>query len=185
VASIQWADLSEDKYGVSLLNRSKYGHDVKGNIIRLSLLRSPTWPDETADRGKHVIAYALYPHQGSWREGESVRRGYEYNHPPIAVLTGTHAGQLPAEHSFLQLAPSNLVLTALKAAEDTPDAWIVRWYESQGEKAVAKLTLPRAPTKVVNSNFLEDDFEELAAPNRTISIETAGNSIQTVKVYYK
>ncbi|MCP3938422.1 MAG: hypothetical protein GY708_23995 [Actinomycetia bacterium] len=56
-------DLSEDGFGVALLNDRKYGHDVSGNVIRLSLLRSPTWPDpgvvvsavKTADDGQGTI----------------------------------------------------------------------------------------------------------------------------------
>src|SRR5699024_7862502 len=35
----QWADLSEGGYGVSLLNDSKYGYDIKDHVMRLSLLK--------------------------------------------------------------------------------------------------------------------------------------------------
>src|SRR5699024_2578924 len=62
VSGQRWADLSEGNYGVSLLNDSKYGYDIKGNIMRLSLLRSPKWPDEHADIAHHAFTYSLYPH---------------------------------------------------------------------------------------------------------------------------
>ena len=78
VSAQRWADLSQDDYGISLLNRAKYGYDIKGNTIRLSLLRSPVWPDPTADRGKHTMEYALYPHAGRWQAARTVRRGYEF-----------------------------------------------------------------------------------------------------------
>ncbi len=95
VPARSWADLSQADYGVSLLNNSKYGYDIKGNVIRLSLLRSPKSPDPTADRGKHSIEFALYPHKGTWRDAKTVRKGYEFNNPLIAVMTDVHKGVRP------------------------------------------------------------------------------------------
>jgi len=68
VPAIHWADISDDKHGFSLLNDCKYGYDAKGNVLRLSLLRSPEWPDPHADEGHHEFTYSLYPHAGTWRE---------------------------------------------------------------------------------------------------------------------
>jgi alpha-mannosidase len=65
----KWVDLSEGDYGVSLLNDCKYGHDVQGNVIRLTLLRGPTYPDPDADQGEHHFTYSLLPHRGDWRAG--------------------------------------------------------------------------------------------------------------------
>lgn len=47
----KWADLSENGYGVSILNDSKYGFATCGNVMRLSLLRAPKAPDAHADMG--------------------------------------------------------------------------------------------------------------------------------------
>ena len=49
----KWADLSENGYGVSVLNDSKYGFATCGNLMRLSLLRAPKAPDAHADMGKY------------------------------------------------------------------------------------------------------------------------------------
>ena len=48
--ALRWVDLSEGNYGVSLLNDCKYGHDVRENVLRLSLLRSSIDPDPAADQ---------------------------------------------------------------------------------------------------------------------------------------
>lgn len=58
VCAQKWADLSEPGYGVALLNYGKYGHDIHGNVMRLSPLRAPTCPDPFADRGEHRFTYA-------------------------------------------------------------------------------------------------------------------------------
>lgn len=184
VAALRWADLSQADYGISLLNNSKYGHDAKGNVLRLSLLRSPRWPDPTADRGRHAIEYALYPHRGDWREAQTVRRGYEFNTPLLALALEKHPGHLPAQHSFVSLEPANLVLAALKQAEDDSAAWVVQWYEANGEAAEAALTLPSPPRRAVLSNFLEEDLQEVGFAGRVVRVPTGSNAIVTVKVYF-
>ena len=102
--ALRWADLSDDKGGIALLNDGKYGHDIHGSVMKLSLLRSPTWPDPMADRGRHEFTYSIYPHAGSWSEGQVVRRGQELNQPLLArVLDTTRhrgTGRLPASQSF-------------------------------------------------------------------------------------
>ncbi len=66
---MRWADLGDQNNGFSLINESKYGYDAKGNVLRLSLLRSPTWPDPEADQGHQHFAYALYPTCGNLEAG--------------------------------------------------------------------------------------------------------------------
>src|SRR5207237_4175451 len=112
VPALQWADLSDATHGVSLLNDCKYGNDAKGNVLRLSLLRSPEWPDPHADEGHHEFTYSLYPHGGSWRDALTVRQGYDLNYALLAVPATRHTGELPPEHSFLNVAQDNVVLTA-------------------------------------------------------------------------
>ena len=109
VPALRWADLSDATHGFSLLNDSKYGYDVKGNVLRLSLLRSPEWPDPHADEGHHEFTYSLYPHGGTWRDAQTVRRGYELNYPLIAMRAQKHEGTLPREHSFVRVEADNVV----------------------------------------------------------------------------
>ena len=183
VPAQRWADLSATDYGVSLLNNSKYGYDIRGSTMRLSLLRSPQWPDPTADRGKHAISYALYPHEGTWKEARTVRRGYEFNDPLIAVMTGVHKGALPPEQAMVRLSPEHLVLTTLKKAEDS-DAWIVQWYDATGEASTAVLTLPSTPTKVVRSTILEDDGERVPFTGPVVTVPTGASRMVILKVYF-
>ncbi|MFI5176316.1 MAG: glycoside hydrolase family 38 C-terminal domain-containing protein, partial [Terriglobia bacterium] len=183
VPAERWADLSQDDFGVSLLNRSKYGYDIKGNTIRLSLLRSPKWPDPTADRGKHVIEYALYPHKGRINEAQTVERGYEYNNPLIVYQTDSHPGELPPVHSFVRITPASLILTSIKQAEDSK-AWMIQWYDSKGEETNAVVTLPQTPKKMVQSNFLEEDGESVVFEKNVVKFHTRKNSVVTLKAYF-
>lgn len=178
-----WVDLSQADYGVSLLNNAKYGYDIKGNVIRLSLLRSPKSPDPTADRGKHSIDFALYPHKGTWRDAKTVQRGYEYNNPLIAFMTDTHKGTLPIEHSFVRVSSPNLVLSSVKKSEDG-DAWIVQWYETEGKAADGIVTFAKPPKTAVMSNFLEEAGASVPIQQNSVTVKTGPSSIVTLRVTF-
>jgi energy-coupling factor transporter ATP-binding protein EcfA2 len=125
---------------VSVLNDSKYGWDYKGNVLRLTLLRSPIWPDSLADRGGQRFSYAVYPHAGDWRAAQTVRRAAEYSVPLLAAFEPEHKGTLGKEVSFASAEPGNVELTWLKRAEDTDD-WVLRLVEWHGVPAEAEVTL--------------------------------------------
>lgn len=183
VAGQKWADISGKDYGVSILNESKYGWDAKGNVLRLSLLRSPTNPDPHADEGDHAFAYAIYPHKGDWREGGTVREGYEFNVPLIARLEAPHAGALSALHSFLSVGPENVALGALKRAEDD-SRWIVRIYEYNGRKGEATITLPKAPKRVHEADLMEKNGAAVKTQGNTITVPIGANEIKTLAIEF-
>ena len=146
VPALRWANLSQEDYGVSLLNDCKYGYDSQLNQLRLTLLKAPLWPDPTADRGFHTFTYALYPHSGNWQVAETVQKGYEFNRP-LQVWLCTEADQKPLSTqnllnpsaSFLNLGENSLILSAFKQSEADPNQFVLRCYESQG--AATQLTL--------------------------------------------
>ncbi|MGB8980271.1 MAG: alpha-mannosidase, partial [Anaerolineales bacterium] len=117
----KWADLSEGDYGVSLLNDCKYGHDIHNNVMRITLLRSPTMPDPMADFGEHQFKYSLYPHAGSWNE-ETQREAYLLNDPVIVYkskVKSEKSGKLLATlQSLLSVSEPNIIIETVKQAED-------------------------------------------------------------------
>jgi len=154
VPALRWADLSDSQHGFSLINNSKYGYDDAGSVLRLSLLRSPTWPDPVADRGHQHFTFALYPHAGDWKQALTVRHGYEYNYRLRAVQVEAHNGTLPLEHSFLTVKPENVVLTAMKKAEDS-DSLILHMYEWAGKQANVEIAVPPGATAATETNLME------------------------------
>jgi alpha-mannosidase len=159
VPAMRWADLSgagpDGKvHGLSILNQDKYGYDAAGNVLRITLLRSPTWPDPDADQGEHHFHYALYPHAGTWKDALTVRHGWEYDYPLQAVVTTAHAGPLPPEHSFASVSPDNIVLTAVKKAEDA-NGLIFRAYEWAGKETTAEFHVPPGATAATVTNLME------------------------------
>ena len=200
VPALRWADLSGTDsgapplspssgdrvgsiHGFSLLNDSKYGYDARDNVLRLSLLRAPEYPDPNADQGHHEFTYSLYPHAGTWREAMTVRQGYEVNYPLVAVTTSRHPGTLPPSQSFFGTQEDNVVITAIK--KDTDDnSLIVRFYEWAGKKGNVHLTLPQPAASASATNLMESVEGPLSldASAKVVTVPTNPYEIKTVKV---
>ncbi len=183
VPAYRWADISDSKHGFSLLNDCKYGYDAKGNVLRLSLLRSPEWPDPHADEGHHEFTYALYPHGGGWKNALTIRRGYELNYKLISMPVGKHEGELAPEHSFVQARPENIILTALKKAEDE-DALVLRFYEWAGKDGEAQLQIPPGAQTAAETDLMEKPMGSLPVQNDGVTVHTKPYEIKTIKVQY-
>lgn len=154
VPALRWADLGDSQHGFSLINNSKYGYDAKDNVLRLTLLRSPTYPDPVADRGHQHFTYSLYPHAGTWKQARTERAGYEYNYRLKAMQVESHTGKLPAQHSYMSVTPENVVLTAVKKAEDD-NGLIFHAFEWAGKSSDVTFTVPPGATAATETNLME------------------------------
>ncbi len=181
VPAQRWADISDGKHGLSLLNNCKYGYDAKGNVLRLSLLRSPEWPDPHADEGHHEFTYSVYPHGGDWKQALTIRQGYELNYGLISLAVERHQGALPAEHSFLQVPADNVIVSAIKKAEDD-NALVVRFYEWAGKQGDVVLQVPPGAQSARETDLMEKPLGSLTLNGNAVSVPTKPYEIKTVKV---
>lgn len=179
----KWIDLSEGDYGVSLLNDCKYGHDVRGHIMRLTCLRSPIDPDPTADQGEHLFTYALFPHTGDWRNG-TIRQAYLLNVPPAtAMVDGAGAGPLPPSVSLVDVDRPGVVIETVKPAEDG-EGLVVRLYEAHNSRGRAALTFAAPVASAEETTMLEEPVGPLEARDRTVWIDVRPYGITTLRVRF-
>jgi len=183
VPAIRWADLSDDSYGISLLNESKYGYDVKDNVMRLTLLHSPLSPDPMADRGKHGFAYALYPHQGDWRSAHTVREGYAFNTPLRARFLPRQTGSLPGSLSFFGGTPPNIIPAHIKKTEDR-NSVVVRLYESEGTPTTAQLRVFRKPKQAYELDLMENRLRTLSMEGNELNLKFGQSEIKTIELVF-
>ena len=184
VPAMRWADLGDGKHGLSVINSTKYGYDAVGNLLRLTLLRSPKWPDPVADMGHQHFHYALYPHAGTWKDAMTVRHGYEYNYPLQATVTTAHAGISAGSHSFASVTPENVVLTAVKKAEDA-NGLIFRVYEWAGKDATVEFHVPPGATGATVTNLQEKpEGNALTVSGDVVKAPIHPYEILTVRVDY-
>jgi alpha-mannosidase len=183
VPAIRWTDLSDGGYGVSLINECKYGYDIKDNVMRLTLLRSPLSPDPTADRGKHQFSYCLYPHKESWREAKTVAKAYEFNVPLLTQFLKSHEGVLPPSCSFFKVSPQNLILSTVKKAEDR-NSLILRIYESEGKVTETAIELFQGPKKAYELDFMENRLRAVPLKEKTLTLNFGKSEIKTIELVY-
>jgi alpha-mannosidase len=154
--------------GLALLNDGKYGCDVSGSTVRLTVLRCPPYAYHVPphvfgtklrydwlDQGSQEFTVVLRPHVGDWREAEVVKRARELNLPLPAITMHSHAGKRPKSASLAGLTNADMELTALKLAEDG-DGYIVRVADRHGRPSRGALvwgaqsfSLALAPFEVV------------------------------------
>lgn len=180
----KWVDLSEGDYGVSLLNDCKHGHDIHDNVIRLSLLRSPTDPDPLADLGEHRFVYSLFPHAGGWDE-RTISQAYLLN-DALIVTAGQRARDLsPLLHgSLIAVDKPNIVIETIKQAEDG-NGIIVRMYESQRQRGKVILKTAFKVVQAFKVNLLEEKMpDEVALENDgyAVSFDTRPYEIITLRL---
>lgn len=181
VCAHKWADLSAAGYGVALLNDCKYGYDLADNVMRLSLLRSPTWPDPQADQGRHSFTYSLYPHHGPLQESDVVAQAYCLNYP-LRLAQGRPSGSLPNP----LVTPSNTgaVIETVKAAE-TSNALVVRLYESLGKQTETELRMGRKLLSVWECDLLENPERELTCTDNSCRCALSAYEIKTLLIEFE
>lgn len=164
VSGHKWADLSQGDYGVALLNDCKYGYDVRDNVMRLSLVRSPVRPSPKSDIGMHHFTYSLLPHKGGWRQGQVVRRAYELNSPAFAVPLpdeGSSQGNVPASQSFLTVESDSLIVEVIKQAE-VGNGIVLRTFDSHGSDSKRAISLACPIDQVEETNLLEQRLQSVS-----------------------
>jgi alpha-mannosidase len=180
----KWVDLSEGGYGVSLLNDCKYGHDIHGSVIRISLLRSPTSPDPEADQGEHRFAYSLLPHVDGWNE-RTIGAAYALNDPIIVAGGDKFAASAddvePVLQSLVAADQPNVVIETVKRAEDG-DGVIVRLYESHRQRGSVTLRTGFPLKAAWQANLLEDNEEPVAVDGNEIRLTLRPYQIMTLRL---
>ena len=173
VVAHKWADLSETGYGVALLNDCKYGYDIKEDTMRLSLLKSATDPDYSADYGTHEFIYSLYPHKEEWYNSGLEEEAFDLN-SPVVVLDGASA---LGNESLISFDAKNIVLDAFKKAENE-EAYVLRFHEYTGRRGKINLKTGLNFDSWCESDLMENPLGEWK--QTAIEVEVKPYEIKTI-----
>jgi alpha-mannosidase len=177
----KWVDLSQPDFGVALLNDCKYGHSVRGNVIDLNLLRSPTSPDPLADQGVHQFTYAVYPHAGDHIVGDVPQQAYDLNFP----LRAFAAPERPDwGGGLVNVVGSGIMVETIKPAEDS-DAVVLRCFEWTGGTSTVFLHFGWSISEVWCTDLLENHISRIDADNSQFDLTLAPFEIATLKLVPK
>ena len=183
ICAHKYVDLSENNYGVALLNDCKYGYRVKGNVMDLNLLRSTSSPGTYADLGVHEFTYSLLPHCNNHIEGRVVQSSYELN-VPLKVISSNELYLNEAKTSFINVNNKNIIIEAVKKAECSDDI-IVRLYECSGSSMKTNISFGFAVKDVQIVNLLENVVESLQFNKESMELRFKPFEIHTLKITTK
>ena len=184
VCGQKFADVSEGDYGVSLLSDCKYGYSFDGGVLGLSLLRSSTYPSVRSECGEREFSYRLYPHARDVRHTDIYKQALSLNNPPMALRI---AGGEPTERrawSLVSCASENVVIDAVKRAEDG-ESMVIRCFESLNAKKTVRFTLGFAPEKIVECDLMENDIGEAVFTDDSFVAEFRPFEIKTFKIFFR
>ncbi len=179
VCAHKWVDVSEDGYGVSLLNDCKYGHSIDENGMALTLLKSSVAPNPLADQEEHFFTYSLMPHEGGWREAGVPEMAYRLN-VPVMVTPG--AGRQEVAQPFAAIAAPNVQIEVVKEALNG-EGTVIRVYENYGRRtANVKMHLSFAPVSAEVCNLMEQVIEPAQLEGQVIAFDLKPYEIKSFLV---
>jgi alpha-mannosidase len=187
-----WFDLSDGIRGITFMNRGLPAVWIKDSSIYIRLLRSvnglsadgiagPLVPTSDALELKtYTFEYALQFHKGDWQQAEVYKQAQEFHQLPICISADSK-GDLPASFSFLELSPNNLILSALKKAEDS-DEVILRFFETKGKATRGEVKVFKEIKRATLTDLLEREERELDAYGNRFELEVEPFEIVTLKL---
>jgi len=178
VCNHRWTDLSENRFGVAVLNDCKYGIGVAGGDLRLTLIKSGTHPDPRGDAGRHAFTYAFLPHACGFSSESVVRPGYELNVRPMVCEAGDDAGPLD---SLLTIDAPNVICESIKWAENGP-AFTVRLYEAERSGTAATIGLGVPVKEVTETNMLEENPKAVRVARNAVRLYFRPFEIKTLRL---
>ncbi|MDR3284425.1 MAG: glycosyl hydrolase-related protein [Treponema sp.] len=189
ICAHKWIALEEEGSGsgIALLNDCKYGHDVSGGRMRLTLLRSPLAPDPEADQGEHRFTYALLPWKGGFTESGVVRSAYELN----TIVGSEHipgtAGE-PASCSLCSVDNPAVIIESVKAPEaaagKSSKSLVVCLYESFGGHQKSVLSFNRPVSSVMETDMLEGNGHIAQSAGSRIPLAFRPFEIKTLLIHF-
>jgi len=191
---LSWFDVSDGTRGITFMNKGLPAVEKVGTAAYITLFRGvyglsadgiagPLVPTPDAlELKSYTFEYAVQPHDGDWRQAEIYKQAPEFHNLPIAIPADAR-GALPSEYSFLKISPHNLILSALKKAEDS-DGVILRFFETKGEATEAEVELFKAIKRLTLVDLLEREQGELPFEGNRFSLEVKPFEIVTLKLEF-
>lgn len=190
----RWMDVSDGSRGLCIINKGMPEYEVytdDARTIALTLLRcvgrlsggaeapgaNPT--PEAQCIGEYTFEYAVYPHAGDWQDAKVWMQAHEHNIPMLAVQTGAHEGDLPAELSFVETSGPELVISAIKKAEDS-DMLVVRFYNTTEADIPGGWIKVRGSKSAKMLNMNEEVTGDVTFADETVTLDIPAKKIVTL-----
>ena len=190
VPAQRWADLTDKSnyYGVSIFSDSKYGWMMKDEkSLRLTILHSPKnyYRDDSVqgmlEFGLNRYGYAIYSHSGDYTSGTQLGARM-FNQPAAAFITDKHDGKLGSEYSFGTISHPDVIIRAIKKAENS-DYIIIRVNEGADRNARnVKIKLGAGIVEACEVNAVEDEIGAAVIENGSLVFDLEPYEVKSFAV---
>ena len=174
----KWTDLSENGFGVAILNDCKYGIGINDSTLELTLIKSGTHPDPRGDEGIHFFNYALLPHNNSFGAVSVIKPSYEFNSPIIVNKANDSTKEIS---SLISINKDNIILETIKLAEDE-DGIIIRFYDADKTGNTVKINLNFDFKEIIETNLMEEEIEKVLVKDKEFETFVNAFEIKTFRI---
>ncbi len=172
----KWVDISDDRRGAALINDSKHGYKVQGNVMDLNLLRSSMYPGVDADKDTHEFMYAYYPHLGDEISGGVEKVAVELNTDTTVVIG---SADNDCFESLIKYLDDGVMVEAVKKNQKGDDT-VIRLYECEGRHRTTEIKLHSMFGNVYESNMTERERTDLNICNDKITLTFTPFEVKTI-----
>ena len=191
-----FVDLSDGQKGLALINNCLSEFEAMDNeekTLALTLFRSVrniicsefrsagVFEHEKGGQsiGVQEYEYAIYPHAGDWNSGKVYVEAEKFNVSLKPIQTSRHKGNLPLELGFITVKPEELVVSAIKKAEDR-DTYVVRLFNPTEAIVKGSIEVFSVIKEAYKTNLNEKRLEDIMVKDgHRIDIEVKRNKIVT------
>lgn len=155
----------------------------KGHLYSLALLNNYRTNFQPVQNGDLLFRYSITSHEGAWKKGGARDFGYGVSLPLVtAAVEHAHDGRLPTEAGYCSVDKPNVLLLALKRAEDG-DGFIVRVMETEGIDTRVTVTLPFiSVVQAFETNLVEENQRLVPMAEHTVTLEVKAWGTTTARV---
>jgi len=190
VPSRMWVDLSEDDFGFSLIEDSKYGYDRPDeSTMRMTLVYTPAlryfngfWDQKSQDFGQHTIRYGVKSHDGSWKGTDIIAR--KFNQGIRAFRVEETSSGTSENLSWAQIQSEQVGVTAVKKAEESNEV-VLRLYERHGADVETKINFLSIITEAVVINGVEEVVDVAQFKGNELNVSLKANGLKSYRIKFE
>lgn len=181
VCAHKWVDMSDGKYGIALLNDSKYGYSVNGNDLALTVLKSGSYPFNEATDICPEFKFALLPHTGDYQNDIVNKEAQAFNRPAFVYQNKNEKGYQNIKESFVSLNTPGVIVETIKKAFNEK-SYIIRGYEVSNHAHEVSLKVNLNFNKAYLADLMENNLKALPVKNGVIKFKVKPFEIFTIKI---
>ena len=186
-----WINASGNGFGVTLASSvvgmdyiNPTDKDLNNTLLQPILLASRRSchfeGNDYHQTGHHSYSFSITSHEAGWKNG--IHFGRESNEQLFTIIDPQKNAKanLGESLSFLKVEQDNIIVTAMKKAENE-NAMVIRFYNFDDRDTEIDLTLWKSFKAAIKTNLIEEEEEPLRMNKNDLQLIVGHHEITTIK----